>query len=191
MKSICLFGYCGWISLVSIASVALPTNLAYASPSYQSQDIFDYSQNVEAENSFASEAVGFQVVHINNRGRVLETFVNIPGATIKVHAGGRVEIAEQNYSVEVDYSTGGRIRRIGNTGFYYFSSGRVRAIDDIRFNYFSNGRFNSIDNVDFNYFRSGRIRSIDNIRFDYNSLGMLETVTANQTANGVRIVVVD
>lgn len=145
----------------------------------------------EAEDGFEQMGAGFHAIYVDRVGNVLGTFVNIPNAQIKVYANGQVVVSEQNYTVETTYYSNGQIREIGRTRFRYFGNGRIREIDDIDFRYFSSGRLRAIENVDFDYFSSGRLRKIEEVRFQYDSDDLLETISADRTRSGIRIVVID
>lgn len=145
----------------------------------------------EAEDGFEQMGEGFHAIYIDRTGNVLGTFVNIPNAQIKVYANGQIAVAEQNYTVETTYYSNGQIRAIGQTRFRYFGNGRIREIDDIDFHYLSSGRLSAIENIEFDYFSSGRLRKIEEVRFRYDSDDLLETISADLTRNGIRIIVVD
>ena len=156
-----------------------PGNLLLALPDFEDEDGFEQMDE------------DFHSIYVDRAGNVLGTFVNIPHAQIKVYADGQIAVSEQNYTVETTYYSDDQIRTIGRTRFRYFRNGRIREIDDIDFRYSSSGRLRAIGNVDFSYFSSGRLRKIEDVRFRYDSDNILETISADQTRNGIRIVVVD
>ncbi|MEL6402682.1 MAG: hypothetical protein AAFR26_26960 [Cyanobacteria bacterium J06626_4] len=158
---------------------------------YQSQGINQPLPDFDEDDEFEQAGEGFHAIYVDRLGRVLGTFVNVPGAQLQVYAGGEVAISEQDYTAAVDYRSDGRIRSIGDTRLSYFRSGRLRAVIGIDFNYFQSGRFRSIGTVDFAYFSSGRLKEIEGIDFDYDSDGVLETISDRETRNGIRIVVVN
>lgn len=145
----------------------------------------------EEEDGFEEAGEGFHAIYIDRAGNVLGTFVNIPNARIKVYANGYIVVDAQDYTVEMTHYSNGKIREIGRTRFRYFGNGRIREIDDIDFRYFSNGRLSAIESVDFDYFSSGRLKKIEEVRFRYDSNHLLETISADRTRSGIRIVVVD
>ncbi len=158
---------------------------------YQSQGVDQPLPNFDEDDEFEQAGEGFHAIYVDRLGRVLGTFVNVPGAQLQVYVAGEVAISERDYTAAVDYRSDGRIRSIGDTRLSYFRNGRLRAVAGIDFNYFQSGRFRSIDTVDFAYFSSGRLKEIEGVDFDYDSDGVLETISDRETPNGIRIIVVN
>jgi len=181
------------IALFSLTARGLASTSAIAPtyPSHQDQQVSQALPDFEVDDDLETAGEGVQAIYVDQVGNVLGTFVNIPGARIKVYANGEIAIDEQDYTQEIRYFSNGRIRTIGNAEFGYFSTGRIREIDGIAFSYFSSGRPRAVGNIDFEYFSSGRLAAIDNVRFEYDSTGQLETISAAQTSSGIRIVVID
>lgn len=134
---------------------------------------------------------GFNAIYVNNRGSVLGTFINIPGAKIKVYANGQIEIEERDYTTEVDFRDDGSIREIGDVDFRFSGVGRISAIGDIDFRYSSSGRLREIADIEVRYFSSGRVKEIDTVEFDYERSGVIRTISEPQTEDGVWVVVVN
>lgn len=145
----------------------------------------------EADDGLESEEEGFDTIYVDREGNLLGTFVNVPGAKIKVYASGQIEFEARDYTTEVDYDSNGRIRAIGRTRLSYYPSGRIRSIANIDFRYSKSGRVRSIGDTDFDYARSGRISEIEDVEFEYDRDGILESIDASQTRDGIRIVVVN
>lgn len=145
----------------------------------------------EEDDALDQADEGFNAVYIDNLGNVLGTFVNIPGAKVKVYADGRIELEERDYTTEVDYRGDGRVMRIGDVTFSYFRNGRIRTIDDIDFSYSRNGRLRGIGDLEIRYFASGRLKEIDTVDFEYEPSGILRTISETQTDDGILIVVVN
>ena len=145
----------------------------------------------EEDDALNQVAEGFNAIYIDNLGNVLGTFVNIPGAKIKVYASGQIEIEERDYTTEAEYRSDGRVRQIGDVEFSYFRNGRIRSIDTIDFSYSRNGRLRNIGDLTIRYFSNGRLKEIDTVEFEYESSGLLRTISDTQTDAGILIVVVN
>lgn len=169
---------------------------ASVSQRYQSQESSNDPIDFEEDDALDQSGRGINAIYVDNRGNVLGTFVNIPGAKIKVFASGEIEIEERDYTTEIDYYSDGRdgrIREIGNVRFRYYSNDRIREIGNIDFTYRRNGQLERIDALRFRYFANGRIKEIDNVRFDYESASsdLIETISSSYTQGGIRIVIVN
>ena len=180
-----------WLGYLGVVGSPTQEGLVKATSQYQSQPQTQPLLDFDEDDEFEAAGEGFHALYVDIFGNVLGTFVNIPGAKIRVYASGQIAIAEQDYTQEIQYYSNGRIRSIGETRFRYSQSGRIREIDDTEFQYSSNGRLRAIGDVDFNYSSSGRLRAIEDVNFDYRSNGQLDTISADQTRNGIRIVIVD
>ena len=180
-----------FLAVDSIHSLRLIS--ASASQRYQSQESSNDSIDFEEDDALDQSGRGINAIYVDNQGNVLGTFVNIPGAKIKVFASGEIEIEERDYTTEIDYHRDGRIREIGNARFRYYSNDRIREIGNIDFTYRRNGQLKRIDNLRFRYFVNGRIKEIDNVRFDYESASsnLIETISSPFTRGGIRIVIVN
>lgn len=113
----------------------------------------------------------------------------IPGARLKIHANGLVEIDQRDYTTEANYRTDGRLRTLGDVELTYDSSGRLRSIDGTRFSYFSSGRPQSMGDVDFSYFSRGQLQRIEDVSFEYERNGTIKRISADQTRDGLPIVI--
>jgi hypothetical protein len=123
-------------------------------------------------------------------GNVLGAFFAIPGARLKIYANGQLEIDQRDYTTEATYRRDGRLSTLGNTTFTYDSAGRLRSIDGTRFSYFSSGRLQAMGDVDFSYFSRGQLQRIEDVSFEYERSGTIRRISAEQTRDGLPIVVV-
>ena len=173
------------LTLESAAPVVVSTRSVSAR--YQATSSIDFTEDDALDQAFR----GFNAIYIDNRGNVLGTFINIPGAKLKFYASGQIEIAERDYTTEVDFRSNATIRAIGDVQFLYSSAGRIRSIGGIDFRYSSNGRLRGIANVELRYSSSGRLKEIDTVDFEYESSGVIRTISSTQTEAGINIVVVN
>jgi hypothetical protein len=134
-------------------------------------------------------ADGFQAIYVDSVGNVLGAFFAIPGARLKIYANGLVEIDQRDYTTEANYRSDGRLRTMGDVELTYDSSGRLRSIDGTRFSYFSSGRPQSMGDIDFSYFSRGQLQRIEDVSFEYDRNGTLKRISADQTRDGLPIVI--
>ncbi|MBT9316229.1 hypothetical protein [Leptothoe spongobia] len=178
--------------LLTTIGLSLTAPVVNADFPKQTQDDVEFLVDFEEEDGLDHEKAGFNAVYIDREGNVLGTFVNVPGAKIKVYSDGRIELESRDYTTEVDYNSNGEIRSIGDARLRYFSgSNRVRAIDDIDFRYRRNGLVERIGNTEFDYSSRGRLRRIEDVRLNYDRNDILESIDDNKTQDGIRIIVVN
>lgn len=134
-------------------------------------------------------AEGFQAIYVDSVGNVLGAFFAIPGARLKIHANGLVEIDQRDYTTEANYRTDGRLRTLGDVELTYDSIGRLRSIDGTRFSYFSSGRPKSMGDIDFSYFSRGQLQRIEDVSFEYERNGTIRLISADRTRDGLPIVI--
>ncbi|MBD2259468.1 hypothetical protein [Pseudanabaena sp. FACHB-2040] len=151
----------------------------------------DFDEDAGLEQPEDIRTALFQAVYVNRAGDVLGTFVNVPGAKIKVYASGQIEFEARDYTTEVTYYDNGRPRVIGNSRLTYYNDGSIRSIGGINFSYYNNSRLRNLGSLRFVYFNSGRLQNIDNVSFEYDSDGVLKRISASQTSSGIRVIVVD
>ncbi|MFQ4139230.1 hypothetical protein PGN35_023240 [Nodosilinea sp. PGN35] len=171
----------GVVLLLSSAQGAI----AQSSPPAPAPTPFE-SVEFSPEDVLNPAAAGFQAIYVDSAGNVLGAFFAIPGARLKIHANGLVEIDQRD---EANYRTDGRLRTLGDVELTYDSTGRLRSIDGTRFSYFSNGRPQSMGDVDFSYFSRGQLQRIEDVSFEYERNGTLKRISADQTRDGLPIVI--
>ena len=176
------------LALLMTAAVAVPAD---AHVSKQNQREANVLPDFDEDDGLEQEETAFNAVYLDREGNVLGTFIDVPGARIRVYTGGSIEIETRDYTTGVDYYSDGQIRRIGNTRFRYSNSDRIRRIGETEFQYTRSGRFRQIGNVSFDYSSRGRLQQIENVDLDYDRDGILESIEDRETRNGVRIVVVN
>ena len=145
----------------------------------------------EEEDGLDDEGLGFHAIYVDREGNVLGTFVNVPGAKIKVYADGQIELESRDYTTEIDYYYDGDIRSIGNARFRYSSNGRIRTIGDTDFRYSRRGLFERVGNTELDYSSRGRLQKIEDVSFDYDRNGVIESIEARETQDGISIIVVN
>lgn len=164
-------------SAITQSSPPAPAPTPFESVEFSSEDVLNPA------------ASGFQAIYVDSVGNVLGAFFAIPGARLKIHANGLVEIDQRDYTTEANYRTDGRLRALGDVELTYDSSGRLRSIDGIRFSYFSSGRPQSMGNVNFHYFSRGQLQRIEDVSFEYERNGNLKRISADQTRDGLPVVI--
>jgi hypothetical protein len=174
----------GVVLLLSSAQGAI----AQSSPTAPAPTPFE-SVEFSLEDVPNPAAAGFQAIYVDSVGNVLGAFFAIPGARLKIHANGLVEIDQRDYTTEANYRTDGRLRTLGDVELAYDSSGRLRSIDGTRFRYFSSGRPQSMGDVDFSYFSRGQLQRIEDVSFEYERNGSIRRISADQTRDGLPIVI--
>ncbi|MEM6256476.1 MAG: hypothetical protein AAF821_26505 [Cyanobacteria bacterium P01_D01_bin.156] len=151
------------------------------------QSLVDFNE----EDGLDEEAIGFHSIYVDREGNVLGTFVNVPGAKIKVYADGQTELESRDYTTEIDYYSDGGIRSIGNARFRYSRNGRIQTIGGTDFRYNRRGLFQRVGDIEIDYSSRGRLQKIEDVSFDYDRSGMIESIESRETRNGIRIVVVN
>ena len=180
-----------FVLLLTTLGLFLATPTANADSPKQTQTSTETSVDFDDDDGLDDEGDGFHAIYVDREGNVLGTFVNVPGAQIKVYANGRIDLESRDYTTEVDYNSNGRIRTIGGARLRYFNNNRIRTIDGIDFRYSRNGRLERIGSTEIDYSSRGRLRRIEDVGFDYDRNNILESIDDNETRDGIRIIVVN
>ena len=183
--------YLSLTPLLTITGLALSTPAYAHLPKQTSVPVRTLPDFDDDDGLDEHEEYGIHTLYVDNAGNLLGTFVNVPGAKVKVYADGRVELQLRNYTREVDYYPNGNIRSIGDIRFRYYSNSRIRKIGGIHFRYNSRGVLRRIGRTNIDYGSRGRLEAIEYVDFDYDNNGMLESIEASHTRYGTRIVVVN
>lgn len=179
------------VLLLTASGLFLTAPAAHANLSKQVQDRAELLVDFDDEDGLTNAEEGVNAIYVDTEGNVLGTFVNIPGAKIKVYADGRIELEDRDYTTELDYYSNGRIRSIGDDRFRYANSGRIRSIGTTDFRYTRSGVFRRVGNTELDYSARGRLQKIENVDFDYDRDGTIETIEDRETQDGIRIIVVN
>ena len=176
------------LATVGLWSTAPTANADFLKQTQKSTQI---SVNFDEEDGLDDEGPGFHAIYLDREGNVLGTFVNVPGAKIKVYADGQIELESRDYTTEIDYYSDGDIRSIGNVRFRYSSGGRIRKIGDTDFRYSRRGLLQRIGDTELDYSSRGRLQKIEDVSLDYDRDGVIESIEARETRDGIRIIVVN
>lgn len=177
--------------LLTTMGVCLTAPTANADSLIQTQKSTQILVDFDEEDGLDNEGPGFHAIYVDREGNVLGTFVNVPGAKIRVYADGQIELESRDYTTEIDYYSNGNIRSIGDTRFRYSTNGRLRSIGDIDFRYSRRGLFQRVGNTELDYSSRGRLQKIEDVSFDYDRNGVIESIEARETQDGIRIIVVN
>ena len=180
-----------FVLLLTTLGLFLAVPAANADSLKQTQTPTGTLVDFDDDDGLDDEGEGFHAIYVDREGNVLGTFVNVPGAKIKVYANGQIELESRDYTTEVDYNSNGRIRTIGGARLRYFSNSRIRTIDGIDFRYSRNGLLERIGSTEIDYSSRGRLRRIEDVGFDYDRNNILESIDDNETRDGIRIIVVN
>ncbi|MEM7794797.1 MAG: hypothetical protein AAF579_10125 [Cyanobacteria bacterium P01_C01_bin.118] len=179
------------VLLLATLGLSLAAPAVNADVPKQAQPSSQNLVNFNDEDSLDDVDEGFNAVYVDREGNLLGTFVNVPGAKIKVYSDGQIELDSRDYTTEINYASDGDIRSIGRERLSYSSSGRIRRIGDTNFRYTSRGALRSIGDTTIDYSSRGRLQKIEDVSFDYDRDGMIESIEARETRDGIRIIVVN
>ncbi|MBD1919328.1 hypothetical protein [Phormidium sp. FACHB-77] len=76
--------------------------IAQSSPTAPAPTPFE-SVEFSPEDVLNPATAGFQAIYVDSVGNVLGAFFAIPGARLKIHANGLVEIDQRDYTTEANY----------------------------------------------------------------------------------------
>jgi len=130
-----------------------------------------------------------QQVYVSASGDLLGAYVLASSTRVHVSNNGILSLISRDYTDELTYDYRDRLERIGNAEVSYDFRGRVEQIGSTRIGYGFRDRINQIGSAEVAYTARGKVSQIGDVMLQYDR-NLIETISANYTSGGVRIVVV-
>jgi len=131
----------------------------------------------------------YERIYLSTRGELLGAHTIFGSTILYIDRAGDLDLTARDYTAELDYDYRGRLNRIGSVNIAYDYRGRIEQVGSSVINYDFRSRLNQIGRDGIAYTSRGNVSQIGNVSIQYDS-GHIETISANYTSAGTRIIIV-
>ncbi|MEM6448686.1 MAG: hypothetical protein AAF703_00055 [Cyanobacteria bacterium P01_D01_bin.105] len=180
-------GLLAGILLTGTAAIAKARDRAdvRSSASWQTSGQFNRQTVPDSPQSFRQ----YDRIYLSTNGEFLGAHTIFGGTILFIDRTGDIELIARDYTAELDYDYAGRLHRIGAATIAYDYRGRVEQIGNRVIDYDFRSRLGQIGVDEIAYTPRGKVSQVGSVTIQYDR-GYIDTISANYTSTGARIVIV-